>query len=242
MKLFSISRLEPRSFLSIVLISLLGLVLAGCQSQIKTYDSTFTSLVTLPKDSKSAKGSKSLKATSGYMPRNLGKAVKKRPARLKKPYFIEFRARSAYTYGHASVVFGMLDRRGRIPVNKKGVLKPGGIEISGLHPAGRSTVPWTVGHVVPVPAETGPSDGDFEDAYVTARYRINLTEKQFRKVVRVVAKRKRGSKVWSGPLYACTHYIKGIARDLGLKAPGGITLPKATVQALKKMNGKNPRI
>ena len=53
----------------------------------------------------------------------------------KKPYFIEFRARNALTYGHASAVFGMLDSRGRIPVNNKGVLNPKMVEISGLHPA-----------------------------------------------------------------------------------------------------------
>ena len=36
---------------------------------------------------------------------------------LEKPYFIEFRARNAKSYGHASVVFGLLDRHGRVPVD-----------------------------------------------------------------------------------------------------------------------------
>ena len=35
---------------------------------------------------------------------------------LEKPYFIEFRARNAYSYGHAYVVFGVLNEDGEIPL------------------------------------------------------------------------------------------------------------------------------
>ena len=229
---------RAKSSFSVLAVCFLALIATGCQSKIQTYDSTFTSTI----NGLSGTSSQSFKSSSAYTGPIRAKSKRIRPAKLKKPYFIEFRARQALTYGHASVVFGLRDKNGKVPVDKKGVLIPGAVEISGLHPAGESTVPWSVGHIVPVPAETGPSDGDFEDEYVTARYRINLTEKQFRRVVRVVAKRKRSSKVWSGPLYACTHYIGGIARDLGLKGPGGLYLPKRYVEQLKARNGKNPRI
>ncbi|MEM7463809.1 MAG: hypothetical protein AAF362_14145 [Pseudomonadota bacterium] len=194
------------------------LVLGGCASTIKKYDSTFTSAV-------SSHGEAS------------GLAIKP-VAKLEKPYFIEFRARSALTYGHASVVFGKLDKNGNIPVNKKGVLVPGMVEISGLHPATPSTVPWTVGHVVPVPAETGPSDGDFEDAYVTARYRIDLTEAEFRRVVWIVRKHKNSNPMWYAPIYAanCLGYIGSIAKDMGLKVPVIPDLPKEYVEKLKSLN------
>ncbi|MGI9401307.1 MAG: hypothetical protein ACR2O0_08645, partial [Rhizobiaceae bacterium] len=99
--------------------------LHGCASTITKYDSTFTSAT-------STHG-------SGFG------AVISPVSRLEKPYFIEFRARSAQSYGHASVVFGKLDKNGKIPVDKNGVLIPGKVEISGLHPATTSNVPWTVG-------------------------------------------------------------------------------------------------
>ena len=209
--------------------------LAGCASQIKTYDSTFTAL--LPKQSGN---SHSLKYTSAYAGANY--KLSKPKSRLKRPYFIEFRARNALTYGHAFVMFGELDKNGKVPVDAKGVVIPGAIEISGLHPASNSTVPWTIGHIVPVPAETGPSDGDFEEAYATARYRINLTEKEFRKVVAVVRKHKVQGTFWHGPLYACVNYINAIAKDLGLKVPRRPHLPKKYVNELKRLNGKNKRI
>ena len=193
------------------------LVLGGCASTITKYDSTFTSAV-------STHGSSGLSV----------KPVSKR----KKPYFIEFRARNALTYGHASVVFGKLDTNGNIPVNKSGVLVPGMVEISGLHPATTSNIPWTVGHVVPVPAETGPSDGDFEDAYVTARYRIDLTEAEFRRVVRIVSKHKNSNPMWYAPIYAanCLGYIGSIAKDMGLRVPIVPDFPKEYVEKLKSLN------
>lgn len=193
------------------------LVLGGCASTITKYDSTFTSAV-------STHGSSGLSV----------KPVSKR----KKPYFIEFRARNALTYGHASVVFGKLDTNGNIPVNKSGVLIPGMVEISGLHPATTSNIPWTVGHVVPIPAETGPSDGDFEDAYVTARYRIDLTEAEFRRVVRIVSKHKNSNPMWYAPIYAanCLGYIGSIAKDMGLRVPIVPDFPKEYVEKLKSLN------
>ena len=102
---------------------------------------------------------------------------------LSKPYFIDFRARNALSYGHTFVVFGRLDQNGRVPTDSKGVLIPGMTEVAGLHPASTSNVPYTIGHFLPVPSETGPSDGDTEIAYMTAHYRIDLTEEEYRDVV-----------------------------------------------------------
>ncbi len=203
--------------------------LTGCSSTIKTYDSTFTSALLAG----SATSTHSGPARSANTRRRKG-----RIARQKKSHFIEFRARSALSYGHALVVFGKLDKNGKVPVDKKGVLIPGTIEISGLHPASTSTIPWSVGHVIPVPAETGPSDGDFEDNYVTARYRINLTENEFRKVVAIVAKHKKRGILWSGPVKNCMSYIGAIAKDMGLKSPPIPVLyyPQGFVENLKKLN------
>lgn len=215
---------------NIVALCLVVLIASGCASTIKNYDSTFTADVT----DTQIKSTVALASTK-FTPLS---SKAKRNSAGKKLYFIEFRARSALTYGHASVVFGRLDRMGKVPVNGKGVLNPKLIEISGLHPATPSNLPWSVGHVVPVPAETGPSDGDFEDIYVTARFRVNLTETEFQKVVAIVNKHKQRNKLWYAPVFAmnCLGYISSIAKDMNLKVPRKPQLPKDYVTTLKKLN------
>ena len=87
------------------------------------------------------------------------------------------------------------------------------------------------------PAETGPSDGDFEDAYVTARYQVNLTEQEFRKVVGIINSHKNSYAYWYAPNYAsnCLGYIGSIAKEMGLKVPTVPTMPKYYVQQLKAL-------
>lgn len=224
-----------RVILNIRLIGLvaLALLLGGCQSKIKQYDSTFTSKVSIS-DKRTAN------ALAAY---SLPRDEKLRPrSNRKKPYFVEFRARTALTYGHASVVFGLLDRNGKVPVNGKGILKPEMVEISGLHPASTKAYLWSAGHVVPVPAETGPSDGDFEEEYVAAKYTIPLTRRQFEKVVAVVHKQKKANPFWHGAIASCVTYLNFVAKDLGLTVPRRPHLPAGYVNSLKALNGPNPKI
>ena len=226
-----------------VMFALAGLALAACSpaqdampvaSEIKTYDSTFTSAV-------SSHGNRYGAMKDPYSLNLLAKraALHVEPEeKAGKPYFIEFRARNALTYGHASVVFGKLDANGKIPVDSKGVLDPRRVQISGLHPATNDPKQWAKGHATPVPAETGPSDGDFEDAYVTARFQVNLSEAEFRKVVAIVQRHKASYAYWYAPNYAsnCLGYIGSIAKEMGLNVPTVPTMPKQYVQALKAMN------
>lgn len=204
--------------------SLMALQLAGCASAIKTYDSTFTKTnshaFTLSQNASGATGSKQ---------------------RSNRPYFMEFRARSAHSYGHASLVFGLLDENGRVPVDDRGVLIPGMTEITGLHPATTSIVSWSAGHIVPVPAETGPSDGDFEDAFITARFRIDLSKAEFAKLVAVVREHKRKSNVWYAPVFEtnCLGYIASIARQMGLRTPHSAAFPKEYVMKLARLNQRS---
>ncbi len=209
---------------------------APVKSQISTYDTTFTQSVrgnTEKVSKKRALGTASFAFAKPKSFLNRDAKATKEP----KPYFVEFRARNALNYGHASVVFGKL-RNGKIPVNSKGVLDPKLVQITGLHPATNDPKQWLKGHVVPVPAETGPSDGDFEDAYVTARYQINLTRKEFNKLVRIVKKHKRSYPHWYAVNYAtnCLGYMGSIAEDMGMKVPAVPKFPKEFVQKLKAMN------
>ena len=66
-------------------------------------------------------------------------------------YYVEFRSRQAWDYGHTFVVFG---RVGETPGKKN---------VAGLSPKGDDPKMWVMGHYMPVPADTGWTDGDLED-------------------------------------------------------------------------------
>ncbi|MDD9908530.1 MAG: hypothetical protein OXR62_02455 [Ahrensia sp.] len=210
----------------LIFLALMAIGLAGCQKSSSPYNDVFTY----------SPNYVSKKSDGSYAP------SRKQNSNGRTRYFMEFRARNALSYGHASVVLGTLDAKGRVPVNAKGVLIKGKTEVAGLHPRTRSTVPFSVGHVLPVPAETGWSDGDSEDAYVTARYTIKLNERQFKRVAAKVRKRKEESKVWHAITASCVTFIRGVANDVGLRTPKRPHLPTGFVNSLKRLNGKHPKI
>ena len=152
-----------------------------------------------------------------------------------RPYFIEFRSRNAANYGHAFVLFGRNGTKG---------------SIVGLHPAGDrpdcvncSVVPWTIGHLVPVPAEVGPSDGDDEpETYLTARYRVRLTPAEYKKVVAYIRKKQGETKTWNAITNNCVQFIGDIAEYMGLKAPSsiGIFATRVYVEEMAQLNGGVP--
>ncbi|MEO0329714.1 MAG: hypothetical protein AAF217_14090 [Pseudomonadota bacterium] len=234
-------------YVNILFLLLCAVVISACsastniqsvESAISTYDKTFTKNVR-SKESIKESISNPLRFTSS---KNKVASFASRlssddAGNANKPYFMEFRARAAHNYGHASVVFGKL-RNGKIPVNSKGVLDPKRVQITGLHPATDDPKQWVKGHFQPVPAETGPSDGDFEDAYVTARYQVNLTKAEFDRLVRIVNKHKRSYNYWYAVNYAtnCLGYMASIAADMGMKVPAAPRFPKSFVQQLKSIN------
>lgn len=156
-----------------------------------------------------------------------------------KPYFVEFRARSAATYGHMYVLYGRVNGRGEIVKS----------DIAGLHPAGDandcencSVVPWTLGHILFVPSETGASDGDLEEKYVSARYRVMVDAATFRKVSAYISKLKADTPMWNALLRNCVSFGNNIAENLGLKTPAFIWMePKDYVERLRELNGGKPQ-
>jgi hypothetical protein len=152
-----------------------------------------------------------------------------RPGKSKKPYFIEFRARSALSYGHTFLVHGKAGQK----ITSKDVI--------GLHPATESSLPWMVGHLVPVVSETGASDGDFEDEYVIARYRVGLTEAEYKKTLATMRSMQKDHPVWHAVLYNCNRFVGDIAESMGLKSPSNsLLMPKDYINTLKELNGGRP--
>jgi hypothetical protein len=145
--------------------------------------------------------------------------------KISRPYFIEFRARSAMSYGHTFVVIGHGGQR----LTKANVV--------GLHPFTESSIPWMVGHLIVVPAETGWSDGDIEDRYIIARYRIALSEPEYKRLTTYVATLKATSPLWHAVLYNCNAFVGDIASHMGLQIPSSsLVMPKEYITELKSLN------
>jgi hypothetical protein len=150
--------------------------------------------------------------------------------RVAKPYFIEFRARQALSYGHTFVVHGRVGA------------KLTNANVVGLHPFTESSVPWMIGHLVFVPSETGASDGDIEDQYIIAKYRILLSEPEYRKLTAFMKDLKTNSPMWHAVLYNCNSFVGDIAKSMGLKAPSSnLLMPKEYITELKQINVGGPR-
>ena len=143
-----------------------------------------------------------------------------------KTYYIEFRSRSAQSYGHTFAMYGRLNG-GRIASKT----------VVGLHPFTESAVPWMIGHLVLVPSETGPSDGDTEDQYVTARARVVMNEAEYRKVLGYINQLKAKSPVWHAVLYNCNAFVGDIAQFMGLETPTSTMLmPEEYIGGIRDLN------
>ena len=135
---------------------------------------------------------------------------------------MDFRARTAASYGHAFVWYGKSTEKQ--------------VEVAGLHPAG-DTLPYIIGHLTFVPAETGASYGDLDEQYLTASYRVYLSEADAKKVFGFIKHLQATSPVWNVETFNCTSFIGRIASYMGLKTPLHLLLPEEYVNQLKALNG-----
>jgi hypothetical protein len=141
-------------------------------------------------------------------------------------YFVDFRARTAASYGHAFVWYGRTDQ-------KK-------VEVAGLHPATDSVVPYVLGHILPVPSETGASYGDLDEQYLTARFRVLMAEPDARRAFAYIKHLQATSPMWNAATFNCVWFISEIARNIGLRTPGPgshLQYPEDWVNNLRQLNG-----
>lgn len=144
------------------------------------------------------------------------------PRSAKGPYYVDFRARTAASWGHAFVWYGKTSERQ--------------VEVAGLTPAG-DTLEYVVGYFTWVPSETGASYGDLDPQYLTASYRVYLNEADAKRVFAYIKKLQASSPVWNAETANCTGFIGNIAEFMGLKTPSRWTRPEEYVNKLKEMNG-----
>jgi hypothetical protein len=144
-------------------------------------------------------------------------------------YYIEFRSRYAWDYGHTYIVHG---RVGEAPNHDS---------VAGLSPVGDDATAWVIGHYVPVPAETGWTDGDLEDKYITLRYRVLMDKDQYDRVLAHIKELQAGSHMWSAELYNCNAFVADVAKYMGLSVPSSTLIyPKIFVNHLRLLNTGHP--
>ena len=145
-----------------------------------------------------------------------------------KSHFVEFRSRTAASYGHSFVFFGKLGAAGKF----------GQFQVAGLHPKGDDPAVYMQGHVVPVPSETGASFGDLDEQYLTARYCVVLNEAEYNKLAVFIRKLQARSTEWHAPTKNCNGFIGEVAQSVGLIAPPThILLPEHYVTMMRDLNG-----
>jgi hypothetical protein len=112
------------------------------------------------------------------------------------------------------------------------------VEVAGLHPASDSVIPYILGHVVPVPSETGASYGDLDEEYLTASYRVVMTEDEARPVIAYIKQLQGSRPVWNAAVYNCVAFIQDVARFMGLRVPNThLIYPEDWVNKLRALNG-----
>ena len=144
-------------------------------------------------------------------------------------YYVEFRSRQSWDYGHTFVVFG---RVGETPRKSN---------VAGLSPKGDDPQMWVMGHYMPVPSDTGWTDGDLEDKYITSRYRVLMNKAQYDRVVAYIRQLQAKSTTWSVELYNCNAFVADIGNFMGLKVPSSSWIyPRIFVNNLRKINTGHP--
>lgn len=146
----------------------------------------------------------------------------KRSEAAKGPYYVDFRARTAASWGHAFVWYGKTGERA--------------VDVAGLTPKG-DTLEYMLGYVAWVPSDTGASYGDLDPQYLTAHYKVYLSEADAKKVFAYIKQLQAHSPLWSAEVSNCTSFIGSIAEFMGLKTPHRWQRPEEYVNNLKAMNG-----
>ena len=134
----------------------------------------------------------------------------------RRHFFVKFLARSAASYGHMYVMYGEVNACHEVIRS----------EIAGLVPSGNtrdyancSVYNWTIGNVIPVTSEIGASDGDLEEQYVLARYRVWIDAAEYKRLIAYIDRRKATKGSWHALFNNCVTFGHDVAAFLNLNVP-----------------------
>lgn len=147
-----------------------------------------------------------------------------RAIHLAKRHFIEFRSRRGYLFGHTYIVYGSLGPHG----------KRREIHYAGIYPIDEQPG-LLFGSVVPVRASVRGVEDDRTQRPENF-YRVPLTAGQYRHVRRTVRRLRTTERQWHLLFMNCNDFAIKVAREIGLRTPASLLLPKLFVANLYSLN------
>ena len=141
-------------------------------------------------------------------------------------YFVDFRSRPAYLFGHSFIVYGRLNARG----------KPVDTRRAGIYPIdGQAGL--IMGSVWPVPASVRGVEDDYKER-ASNIYRRRLSATQYARLLRVVGGLKRSEREWNLLFKNCNDFAIEVAKGMDMTAPPSWLPPYYFVAGLRALNSR----
>jgi hypothetical protein len=142
-------------------------------------------------------------------------------------YFVDFRSRPAYLFGHSFIVYGRLDNRG----------KPVGTHLAGIYPIDGQAGLIMGSAVFPVRASVRAVHGDYQERPSNI-YRRRLTAAQYARLLRVVNGLRRSEREWNLLFKNCNDFAIEVAKGMDMTTPPSWLPPYYFVAGLRMLNGR----
>ncbi len=139
-------------------------------------------------------------------------------------YFVEFRSRPGYLFGHTYLVYGRLGAHGR-PVTEK---YAGSYPLDGQ----RGLI---VGSVVPVPSSIRGVEEDYK-LRPSNIYRLRLSAARYARLRAVIRRVSANDKHWSLLFANCNDFAIEVAHGMGMSTLPSWVLPEAWIAGLRELN------
>jgi hypothetical protein len=144
----------------------------------------------------------------------------------RKPYYIEFRARTGGILGHAYMTYGRLDSHGR-PIDRR---------YAGLYPDDNyEDALMSFGPLVVAPAFIG-SEAKDQATPPSVVYRRPLNAQEFAHLLWVLRVMRSQHPRWNLMFHSCNDFVGEVARELRLVIPLSWGSPTVFIRTLRAMN------
>ena len=145
-------------------------------------------------------------------------------AQTRGGYFVDFRSRPAYLFGHSFIVYGQLDAHG----------KPADTRRAGIYPTdGQAGL--IMGSLWPVQASVRGVDDDYKERPSNI-YRRRLSAAQYARLLRVVGGLKRSDREWNLLFKNCNDFAIEVAKGMDMTTPPSWLPPYYFVAGLRALN------
>ena len=139
-------------------------------------------------------------------------------------YFVDFRSRPGYLFGHTFIVYGQIDEHGR----------PAKTRYAGNYPIDgqRGLI---LGSLISVPSSVRGVREDYKER-PTNIYRRRLSPAEFAKLKRLVSHLRASQRQWNLLFQNCNDFAIAVAQGMGMQTPLSWLPPSAFIDSLREMN------